>query len=213
MIIDQFKEAIANNKPLFIKSYMDYDFVWEDVIDLINRAYNNPVGEELTDGHMPTDLLYNPDFNRSTSLKVPAGGVTFHAEDILNPYSTYNLTSNKYDSIKKMKYDLEQLDLDCTVHAKFSINMSTASPKLYPHRDTHHVLLTQVIGNATYIIHEPGESDPYRSWIDVGDRPFTEYHLEKNDILFMPYGTIHSIDNKTIRVACIFDIIKKHELQ
>lgn len=212
MLIDQFKQAIKDGKPLFIKSYMNYDFDWEDVVNLIDMAYNNPVGEELKEGEV-SDLLYNADFNRSTSLKVPTGGVTFHAEDILNPHSRYKLSSNKYDSVKRMKHDLEQLDLDSTVYGKFSINMSTASPKVYPHRDTHHVLLTQVIGKATYVIHESKESDPYRSYIPLEEgRPFTEYHMEKNDILFMPYGTIHSIDNNSIRVACIFDIIKKHEL-
>jgi hypothetical protein len=86
--------------------------------------------------------------------------------------------------------------------------MTAGSPPLFPHRDTHHVLLTQVIGSVKYIIHESIESDPYESYIDVTGRKFTEYNMEKNDILFMPYGTIHSIDNSTTRVACILDIGK-----
>ena len=211
MLIDQFKESIKYSEPLFIKSCMDYDFDWEDVVHLISMAYSNPIGEETNEGNRH-DLVYNPNFKKSTSLKKPAGGVTFHTEDMLNPSSTYNLTSIKYNGIKKMKQDLQQIDLDSTVHAKFSINMATDSPSLNPHRDTHHVLITQVIGDATYVIHESKESDPYGTDFDVSGRKFKEYHLEKNDILFMPYGTIHSIDNSTLRVACIFDIIKKENL-
>lgn len=209
MIIDQFKKAISEGKPLFIKSHMDYNFVWDDVIDLIDKAHNNPIGDEVPeDTNSP--LVYNHNFKKLTSLKIPTGGLTFHAEDILS--SGYDLKSKKYDIIKNMKYSLMDLDPDSTVHAKFSINLSTGSPRLHPHRDSHHVLLTQVIGDATYIIHDSEESDPYGKQINVGERPFKEYHLQKNDILFMPKGTIHSIDNSSIRVACIFDIIKKHDL-
>lgn len=208
MLIEQIQESIKNNKPLFIKSYLDYAFTWDNIVELISDAYNSPVGEELRPGDR-SDLLYNPDYNRFTSLKIPSGGVTFIAEDILNTNMKYDLTSSKYDGIKKMKKDLEQLDSDSTVHAKFSINMSTGSPALHPHRDTHHVMLTQAIGNAKYIIHDSKESDPYGEPISVDGRTFKEYNLEKNDILFMPKGTIHSIDNNTLRAACIFDIIKK----
>jgi ribosomal protein L16 Arg81 hydroxylase len=209
MTIDLFKKSIDENKPLFIKSYMNYDFMWEDVIDMINQAHNNSFGNEVPED-IKSASVYNHNFKKLTFLKIPGGPVTFMTEDILR--EGYNIDSEKYDSIKEMKDILTKLDSDSSVHAKFSINMSTASTGLGPHRDTHHVLLTQLIGNAKYIIHDSKHDDPYGKEINVDGRYFTEYKLEKNDILFMPYGTIHSIDNDTIRVACIFDIIKKANL-
>ena len=209
MTLDLFKKSIDENKPLFIKSYMNYDFTWEDVIDLIDKAHNNPIGDEVPE-NTKSPNIYNYNFKKLTSLKIPITGVTFHAEDILS--SGYKLNSKKYDAVKDIKQLLKGLDAESEVHAKFSINMSTASPGLDPHRDTHHVLLTQVIGSAKYVIHQSKKLDLYGEPIDVPGRPFKEYYLEKNDILFMPKGTIHSIDNNSIRVACIFDIIKNNNL-
>jgi hypothetical protein len=204
MIIDQIEEAIKNNTPLFIKGYMDYDFNWEDIVNLVSEAYNTPVGGEVTEEFRADSLQYNPKLSRFTCLKYPSNnGVSFHAEDIFN--GAYNL-SNKYNIIDEMRKKLFSLKGANKAVVKFSINMTKNSPPLAPHRDTHHVLLTQVLGSARYIIHESIESDPYQSYIDVRGRNFTEYHMEKNDFLFMPYGTIHSIDNSDLRVACIFDI-------
>lgn len=207
MIIEQIQDSIKNNKPLFIKGYMDYDLNWEDVINIISDSYNSPIGPKVNAGDRSNNAQYNPNFSRFTSLKATGdSGLGYHAEDIFN--GAYSLESSKFDDIKKLKKDLLLVEEKNSVITKFAINMTAGAPPLLPHRDTHHVLLTQVLGSAKYIIHESTESDPYQAYIDVRGRKFAEYDMEKNDFLFMPYGTIHSIDNANIRVACIFDIGK-----
>lgn len=207
MIIDRIKESIEQNNPLLIKSYMDYEFNWEDIVNLISIAYNNTYGEEIYDKDISSEKIFNKKQKKLARLIVSSGsGISFHAQDILR---NNNLPSNKYDQIKVLKEKLLSIYPESQVPVKFSINLVEGGEPLMPHRDTHHVLLTQVIGTAKYVIHESLESDPYESYIDVSGRKFKEYYMEKNDALFLPYGTIHSIDNSTIRAACIFDIVCK----
>ena len=207
MLIEQIQESIKNNKPLFIKSYMNYNIDWEDVINIVSDSYNSPIGEKVNAGDRSNNSQYNPKFSRFTSLKATGNsGLGYHAEDILN--GQYSVESNKFDQIKKMQQDLLLIEEGNNCIAKFAVNMTAGAPPLLPHRDTHHVLITQVLGQGNYIIHDSVDSDPYQSFVDVAGRRFTEYNMEKNDFLFMPYGTIHSIDNANLRVACIFDIGK-----
>jgi hypothetical protein len=210
MLIEQIKQSIENNKPFFIKSYMDYDFNWEDVVNIISMSYNKPSIQSPESIEVPNSMKFNSKLNFLTNLQVQSSeGVAFHAQDTLS-YPLDNSLSKKFCQIKEIKKDMSLIDYNLNVNVKFSINMSENGNYLSPHRDDHHVLLTQVIGKSKYIIHESIDSDPYGRPFDVSDRNFVEYHMDKNDLLFMPRGTIHSIDNSNIRAACIFDIFEKN---
>lgn len=204
MIINQIKNSIEENKPFFIKSFMDYDFNWEDLVNLISISYNNTHGEEIYDNNISAEQVFNRKQKKlSRLISSSSSGISFHAQDILR---NNNLPSNKYDDIKVLKEKLLSIYSESQVPVKFSINLTEGGEALTPHRDTHHVMITQVLGSAKYVVHESLDSDPYGSYINVSGRNFTEYYMKKNDALFLPYGTIHSIDNSTIRAACIFDI-------
>jgi len=208
MLIEQIKQSIENNRPLFIKSYMDYDFNWEDVVNIISLSYNKPTIQTPESSKVPSTMKFNPKKNILTKLDVQSSeGVSFHAQDTLS-YPLDDSLSKKYHGIRKIKEDVSLIDSKFNVNVKFSINMSENGSYLDPHRDNHHVILTQVIGTSKYVIHESIDSDPYGVPFIVSDRNFVEYHMDKNDLLFMPKGTIHSIDNSSIRVACIFDIFE-----
>ncbi len=199
------KKSIELNKPLFIKSYMDYSFTWEHIIDAIDISYNTkiplPKDVVVDDPDHLIDLQMAQPNKLKTSFDKP---VTFHALDLLSANNKFD--SKEYDEVKEMKEILQKTDIGRYVYDKFAINMAKNGYYVLPHRDSHHVLLTQVIGKSKYVIHESLESDPYSELIDVSERKFTEYDMEKNDILFMPKGTIHSIENSSPRVSCIFDI-------
>lgn len=210
MLIDQIKDSIVTKKPLFIKSYMDYDFNWEDMVNVISVAYNTVYGKEILESEYTGPQVFNRTHKMVSRLSMPSKQpISFHTQDLLHHEN--KLDHIKYDQVKKIKKDLEDAglytDMYYSVHVKFSVNLAENSPKVVPHRDSHHVLLTQAIGQAKYFIHESKDTDPYGSQIDVYGREFKEYILEKNDILFLPYGTIHSLDNSSIRSTCIFDIV------
>jgi hypothetical protein len=212
MLIEQMKQSIENNKPFFIKSYMDYDFDWEDVVNIISMSYNKPTIQTPESMKVPTSMKFNSKLNILTKLQIESPeGVAFHAQDTLS-YPLDNSLSKKYHQIRKIKEDASLIDSKFNVNVKFSINMSENGHYLDPHRDDHHVILTQVIGKSKYVIHENIDSDPYGRPLDVSGRNFVEYDMDKNDLLFMPKGTIHSIDNSSIRVACIFDIFEQRKL-
>jgi hypothetical protein len=210
MLIEQIKESIENSKPFFIKSYMDYDFNWEDVVNIISMSYNKPSIQSADSLEVPSSMKFNSKLNILTNLQVQASeGVAFHAQDTLS-YPLDNSLSKKYHQIKKIKEGISLIDSKFNTNVKFSINMSENGSYLSPHRDDHHVILTQVLGKSKYVIHESSDSDPYGRSFDVSDRNFVEYDMDKNDLLFMPKGTIHSIDNSSIRVACILDIFEQN---
>lgn len=200
------KESIELNKPIFIKSYLDYDLTWEDVINIIDISYNTKIPYPPID-ELDSNLenILNLMNTRPNKLQVyPNKPVTFHALDILSPNNKLN--SKGYDEIKELKEIIQKTNIAPYIYAKFVINMAKNGVSVPPHRDSHHVMITQVIGRSKYIIHESLDSDPYSELIDVSKRKFAEYDMEKNDILFMPSGTIHSIENSSPRVNCIFDI-------
>lgn len=210
MLIDKIKESILTGEPFLIKSYMDYSFDWEDMVYAISESYNTVYGDEILESENKTSQVFNRNHKRISRLNVPSmQPVSFHAQELL--YVDNEINFKKYGQVKQIKNDLLNADLYAdtyySVHVKFSINLAENSPPVVPHRDTHHVLLTQAIGKAKYYVHESKETDPYSAQIDVTGREFKEYLLEKNDILFLPYGTIHSLDNAHIRSTCIFDII------
>jgi hypothetical protein len=210
VLIDQIKRSIIDKEPLFIKSYMDYDFDWEDMVYAISESYNTVYGEEILESKYTGLQVFNRNYRKISRLSMPSKQpISFHTQDILQHEN--KLDSIKYDQVKDMKKELEDAlfytDMYYSVHVKFSINLAKNSPDVVPHRDSHHVLLTQAIGQARYFVHESKDKDPYGSYIDVYGRKFKEYVLEKNDILFLPYGTIHSLENSSVRSTCIFDII------
>jgi hypothetical protein len=209
VLIDNIKDSIATKTPLFIKSYMDYDFNWEDMVNVISISYNTVYGEEIAESNKGLQV-FNSKHKKLSRLSTPSKQpVSFHTQDLL--HAENKLDSKKYDQVKRIKRDLEDAglyaDIYYSVHVKFSINLAENSPKVIPHKDRHHVLLTQAIGDSKYFIYEPRDTDPFESEIDTVGRDFKEYILEKNDMLFLPYGTIHALDNSSIRSTCIFDII------
>ena len=199
------KESISLDKPLFIKSYMNYNFMWDHIINAIDICYNTEIPYHIDNGVDGQDELIRLQMAQPNQLKTSFDKpVTFHALNLLSANNKFN--SKEYDEVKELKEILQKTDIGPYVYGKFAINMAKNGSHVLPHRDSHHVLLTQVIGKSKYVIHESLESDPYGEVFDVSERKFTEYDMEKNDILFMPSGTIHSIENSSPRVSCIFDI-------
>jgi hypothetical protein len=209
MLINQIKNSIETNTPLFIKSYMDYNVDWEDIVNLLSMSYNDLIDEEDEEHYRSISMMFNDKMKKFTSLKYGAHtGLSFHATDILSHRNLNSIDKLKYGQLVSVKEDLVEASGTSGVFVKLVVNMTKNTPTLVPHRDPHHVMLTQVLGSAKYMIYESHESDPYGALIDTSERKCTEYLMEKNDILFMPQGTIHSIDNSSIRAAFIFDAIK-----
>jgi len=205
-MIDEIKNSIKTGKPVFIKSCLDYNFDWEDAIKTLSISYNFLLSDEHRDSYKNSSMLFNDKEKKFTSLMQAAKhGLTFHCTDLLERNN--GLDPIKYNQVFAIHQELSNISDDFHTHLKLAVNMTENTPQLDPHRDPHHVLLTQVLGNARYVIHESDENDPYGSPIDVTGREHKEYLMEKNDILFMPKGTIHSIDNSSIRAAFIFDMI------
>ena len=63
MLIEQIKESIENGKPFFIKSYMDYDFNWEDVVNITNMSYNKPSIQSADSLEVPSSMKFNSKLN------------------------------------------------------------------------------------------------------------------------------------------------------
>lgn len=206
-MIDQIKNAIETGEPVFIKSCLDYNFDWEDAVRALSMSYNFLLSDEDRSIYKTSSMLFNDKAKKFTGLMQAAKhGLTFHCTDLLERNN--GLDPIKYNQVFSTHQELSNMSDDFHIHLKLAVNMTENTPPLDPHRDPHHVLLTQVLGNAKYVIHQSNESDPYGHPIDVTDREHKEYVLEKNDILFMPKGTIHSIDNSSIRAAFIFDMIE-----
>jgi hypothetical protein len=208
MIIDQIKYSIENKTPIFIKSYMDYNIEWEDVINILSMSYNDLIDEQDDEHYRSISMMFNDKMQKFTSLKNAShSGLSFHATDILSDRNLNFIDQPKYHDLFSVKKDLVEAAGTNNVFLKLVVNMTKNTPTLVPHRDPHHVMLTQVLGSAKYMVYESYSSDPYEELIDTSNRKCTEYLMEKGDILFMPEGTIHSIDNSTIRAALIFDMM------
>lgn len=206
-MIEQIKNAIKTGEPVFIKSCLDYNFDWEDAVRALSMSYNFLLSDEDRSIYKTSSMLFNDKAKKFTGLMQAAKhGLTFHCTDLLERNN--GLDPIKYNQVFSTHQELSNMSDDFHIHLKLAVNMTENTPPLDPHRDPHHVLLTQVLGNAKYVIHQSKESDPYGHPIDATDREHKEYVLEKNDILFMPKGTIHSIDNSSIRAAFIFDMIE-----
>lgn len=201
MLQEKITQSIESGEPFLIKSFFNYDLDWEDIVSLINNAYHTLFEEDL---NKPHGFVFNEKENKYTKLLIPSGvGGAFHTQEI-EKYKTFQ-NSKKYDEIKKVKDIILSMNLRCSI--KFSINMLKNGPDVSSHRDTHHVLVTQAIGNAYYTTFDSVESDPFSSYVEARGRKHTNYELNKNDLLFLPYGTIHAVKNLDTRASCIIDIM------
>lgn len=210
IMIDQIKDSIKSGQPFFIKSYMDYNFDWEDAIKALSAAYNHQFKSNQDPNTSP--MMFNGKTKSLTHLQKAAPyGLTFHAADLLNKDKKMDLY--KYKELISIHKSLKDISDSNDVYLKLSLNMTENGSYLDSHRDPHHVLITQALGKAKYVIHESYEDDDYGKSIDVSGRKYNEYLMEKNDILFMPKGTIHAINNLTIRGTFIFDIVENINLK
>jgi len=196
--------AISENKILHIKNFFNDDFSWSTFIDALNYQYNNDKMHKVTESQ-----VYNFSTNSTTPIIKNSDYFHFHVLQLATTRIKNFPMQNSLPEIKKiMEYCLEFLKENCYGDLKAVINFVGGSKTEYlgnAHSDKHDVLVFQGQGSVNYNIYDVTDNIPEQR-IETDGLTKTVYLLEKNDLFFMPKGTVHQVDVFEPRGSLILDI-------
>jgi hypothetical protein len=197
--------SIKNNEVLHIKNFFEFNHSWDMHIDILNHQYNFSNLEKIG--------AYQIQRASDTYTKIIKNSKNFHFHvwDIGKSYITEKdeIISKEINSFINMFIPL--LKNKELFAIKSSLNFVGGSQDEFigvEHSDLLDVLSIQSVGSVNYNIYKPYSKKTYSAQdpIDIANLEKTTYLLEKNDLFFMPKGTIHQVEVFEPRATLILDM-------
>lgn len=196
--------SISENKVLHIKNFLNDSFSWSTFIDVLNYQYNNGKMEKITEYQVDN-------LSKNTTTPIMKGSPYFHFhvwQLAKTGIHKFPIENNFQEINDLMEYCRDFVNDNQYGDLKTVINFVGGSKVEFlgdAHSDKHDVLVFQGVGSVKYNIYDIDNTIPEQE-IDTSGLNKTVYLLEKNDLFFMPKGTVHQVDVFQPRATLILDI-------
>lgn len=193
--IEEIKFAEENNKCLYIPNALNNVPTWELFFKVLSHKYNTDDTSNNPDhfianlkNHITDIFIYNNlDIQFWNAARYDRDEVLFpQIEEFLN--FTKNIVNGHGWQVKAL------------------MNLVANEADYAAHKDGHHVVSWQCIGNVEYRIYDNVKAN-FADQIDhlLTDVPYVSYILKPGDVIFMPTGIVHKAVVTEPRATLILD--------
>ena len=197
---EDFKIAEENQECIYVPGAVLDVPGWDDFINALSEKYNNP---KISNDDIKN---YNEQFIRNNNGQL----TDIMSYNKLDPqfWSAARIDS-EINLFPKSKYFIEYIKNiigDYGWHIKALINFVGNENEYTAHKDNHHVVSWQCVGNVEYRIYDHIDSE-FQVPIDhlLENVPYKSYILKPGDVIFMPAGVIHKAITSEPRATLILD--------
>lgn len=185
-LLSKIKDSINNNKILHIKNFFDFNFSWEEIINILNYQYNNTQGQN----NSPAQVINEPK-NIYTNLVRPTQYFHFHMWNLSESFSEKSKIEEINSNIKDLMFYYRKLvNNEYRGVLKGIIDFVGNEFEGMPHSDVYNVLALQAVGSVKYNIYQESQK---------------QYLIETNDLFFIPAGIKHQVEVFQPRSTIILD--------